>query len=155
MTNEELIEKFLCVGCVSGSDTKCGRFKLNTSYGASCTSHVLGTRMMGAGTLALGLPTGFNRPPPEKAGPDSTQMKHSNTMEIRLWAKGTAPEWNNLNVPVWALEKDGFLFVRTLAPRVGRLYVDVIEGGTLGMTAEQAHGVLHAIDVSKFIDEID
>lgn len=149
MTRDELIQKFQCTGCVCGSDTKCGQFKLNTNYGVQCTSHVLGTLVLGAGSIALGLPKGFNRPGPAQAGPDASKMKHSNTMEIRLWsADMTPPKWDHLNVPVWAMVEDGFLFVRTLAPRVGRLYVDVIEGGTLEMVPK-------AINVSDFIDDID
>lgn len=146
--SKKMVEKFLCPGCVSGSSTKCGSFRPSEGYGAGCKSHVLGTTVMGAGNMAIGLPKGFNKPGPMNAGPDTDKMRHSNTMEIRLWKRGTAPEWNNLNVAVWALVEDGHLFVRTLAPRVGRLYVDVIEGGTMAM-------VPHAIDVAKFYGDID
>jgi hypothetical protein len=69
-------------------------------------------------------------------------------MFIRLWVSGTAPDWDRFNVPVWAMEKDGFLFVRTFAPRLDEGSVDVIEGGTLKMVPQ-------AIDISPFIDEMD
>lgn len=143
-----MVEKFLCPGCLFGSNTRCSRYAPTVSYGVGCKSHVLGTRFSGAGTIALGLPKGFNRPGPDRSSPSSDEMKHANTMEIRLWKKGTAPEWDNLNVPVWALVEDGHLFVRTLSPRVGRQYVDVVEGGTLAQVPQ-------ALDVSKFYDDID
>jgi len=44
--------------------------------------------------------------------------------------------------------KDGFLFVRTYSPRINHCSIDVIEAGDLDMVPE-------AIDVGKFIDEID
>jgi hypothetical protein len=67
---------------------------------------------------------------------------------IRFWLKGTHPDWDNLNVPIWALEKDGYLFVRTYMPRINDSFVDVVEEGLLGLCPT-------AIDVSKFYDEID
>lgn len=69
-------------------------------------------------------------------------------MDIRLWVSGTKPEWDRLNVPVWAMVDDGFLFVRTFAPRVNMSWVDVIEGGDLSM-------VPNAINVGAFVGEID
>ena len=47
-----------------------------------------------------------------------------------------------------AMEWDGFLFVRTVCPRVAVFFTDVIEGGNLSL-------VPNAIDVSKYIDEMD
>jgi hypothetical protein len=82
-------------------------------------------------------------------------------MTIRLWPKTetgeiTHMDWDQFNVPVWAMEGGksgdpdhaGFLFVRTYSPRVNRMAVDVIEGGTLEL-------VPNAIDVGKFYDKID
>ena len=71
-----------------------------------------------------------------------------NKIDIRLWPGGTKLDWDKLNVPVWAMVKDGFLFVRTFAPRINRTWIDVIEHGTMDM-------VPNAINVSEFIDEID
>lgn len=148
-TTEKLVKKFLCPGCVGGPDPKsCSQYRPKEEYGASCAGHVLGTTVFPIGNIALGLPKGFNRPGPDRSSPNNDQMRHANTMEIRLWKKGTAPEWNNLNVPVWAMVEEGYLFVRTLSPRTARNYVDVVEGGTMAM-------VPHAIDVAKFIDDID
>jgi hypothetical protein len=147
MNAKEMIEELVCPGCVGGSNTECGYYALvdgNGSY--ACSKHVLGTFSPGIGSFALGLPKGFCRagymPWPEKA-----TDKH-NTREIRCWPEGAKLPWDHLNVPVWAMEKDGFLFVRTYSPRINFSRVDVVEKGTLAL-------VPNAIDVGKFIDEID
>lgn len=140
----EMVEEFQCPGCVCGSDTSCGRYNFSEDD-KKCTGHVLGT-MLGLGnSIALGLPKGFHKP-----GWDFSRepVRARNTIDVRLWAKGESPEWDHLNVPVWAMEQDGYLFVRTFAPRVNMSWVDVIEGGTLEMVPK-------AINVSKFINEID
>lgn len=56
--------------------------------------------------------------------------------------------WSRFNVAVWAMERDGFLFVRTYMPRVDVTVVDVIEGGTLALVPD-------AVNVGEFVDEID
>lgn len=140
-----MVEKFQCPGCVAGSDTGCGNFTPNTAYGASCKGHVLGTSIGAPGnSIALGLPRGFNKP-----GPNDGMTAMRNTMEIRLWTKGEQPEWDHLNVPVWAMERDGYLFVRTYMPRTNRGLVDVIKGGAMDVVGDKA------INVSVFVDEID
>lgn len=139
-----MVERFQCSGCVAGMNTECGKFKPDDSYGFTCQGHVLGTSIIGMGHIALGLPKGFNRSPPDASHPAGT----ANKMEIRFFVAGTKPTWNELNVPVWAMEQEGHLFVRTVSPRVARMRVEVIEGGTLAM-------VPGAIDVSKFYDKID
>lgn len=143
-----MIEQFQCPGCVNGlSPDTCGQYAPDVAYGARCVNHVLGTTITAAIAFALGLPKGFNRSTLDFSGPPPVTRNH-NRIEIRLWQAGDAPLWNDYNVPVWAMEQDGFLFVRTLSPRVARLYTDVIEGGTLAMTP-------NAIDVSKFYDDMD
>lgn len=147
MKLETMVEEFQCPGCVCGGDTKCGRFEKSESpgYGATCAGHVLGTSIMGVGHIALGMPKGFN----QSARGSSHAVGTPNKMEIRLYPKGTErPTWNNLNIPVWAMEKDGFLFVRTYSPRIDRGRVDVIEGGKLSECPQ-------ALDVSKFYDDFD
>lgn len=143
MTEIEMIEQFQCPGCVAGSDTKCGSYE-SMGYGyATCKAHVLGTFVLGVGNFAIGLPKGFC-----KSGWIPNTDTSLSTMSIRCWVKGKKPEYDHFNVPVWALEKDGFLFVRVYLPRVNMTIVDIIEGGTLDM-------VPNAIDVSKFYDEMD
>lgn len=147
-----LVEKFQCPGCMLGSDTECGSFKLNDALGAgaSCKPHVAGTVFMLGGRVYLGLPKGFN-----KAGPlvDRDAFYEGAKNNIRLWTFGTHPEWNNCNVAVWAMDGvddyAGFLLVRTMLPRIGLNFIDIIEGG------ERAKLCPNALDVATFIDEID
>lgn len=142
MTLEEMVERFQCFGCVWGRDTHCGKY----AWGGllrCCLSHVSGVYVFPADYhLALHLPRGFNRSGFNDAG------RSKNTLNVGLWLRGTHPPWDRLNIPVWALEQDGFLFVRTYAPLrdVGR--VDVIEGGTLALVPQ-------ALDVKAFLDELD
>ncbi len=144
-TQKTMIEEFQCPGCVCGSGTDCGAFKLQQSNGSfCCTGHVAGTSVAtthGPATFFLGLPKGFDR-----LGP--VENKAERALNIRLWPKGAKPDWDKLNMAVWALEKDGYLFVRTYMPRVNHPLVDVIEGGTLALCPQ-------AINVGEFIDEID
>lgn len=144
-TFRRMTELFQCPGCVCGSDANCGKYKRAEGMN-SCGSHVLGTILFPVGNFALGLPKGFCRP-----GPSDDPTRHGrskNKIDIRFHAKDAPFGWNDLNVPVWALERDGYLFVRTYQPRTNQAFVDVVEGGTLAL-------VPRAIDVGKFYDEID
>ncbi len=136
----KMIEQFQCPGCVCGSDIDCGRYNYDKEM-QQCTGHVLGTSVGLNNSVALGLPRGFNKPGFDEEG------RCKNTMNIRLWESGD-PGWDNLNVPVWAMEQDGFLFVRTYMPRINMTAVDVIKGGKIDMCPD-------AIDVSAFVDKID
>ncbi len=139
---DRLVRQFQCPGCVCGGDTDCGVYTYDQNE-RRCVSHVLGT-MIGLGnSIALGLPKGFHKP-----GWDKERKRARNRIDVRLWPQGDHPEWDRLNVAVWAMEQDGHLFVRTFAPRVNVSWVDVIEGGTLAMVPD-------AINVAEFIDEID
>ena len=139
---KNLVEKFQCPGCVCGSNTKCGSYNYDSGE-YRCVSHVLGTSFGIGNLIALGMPKGFNKP-----GFTEDKKYAKNQMDIRLWEKGTFPNWNHSNIPVWAMEKEGFLFVRTFAPRINFAWVDVIEGGSLDLCPD-------AVNVAKFIDEID
>jgi len=142
---KRLVERFICPGCVAGCNTSCGKYKEPNGYNG-CESHVVGTiGIPYPGNFALGLPRGFNR-----TGWCPMKDKTHNKMVIRVWpdVSSTALLWDNLNVPVWAMEEDGFLFVRTYMPRTNNTAVDVVEGGTLEI-------VPGAINVGEFIDEID
>ena len=105
--------------------------------GYRCEKHHPATMMLGFGKLALGLPKGFHRL--GKCG-----------FDMRLFEKPEDAKdlWDHLNVPVWAMEKDGYLFVRTYAPRVNETWVDVVKEGTLGLVPK-------AINVGEFFDDID
>lgn len=139
---EALVNRFQCPGCVCGSSTKDGCFTYSASE-MRCTRHVLGTMSFGGGSCALGLPKGFCKPGFKDDGSGSL-----NKISLRLWGAGTSPKWDVFNLPVWALEKDGYLFVRTYAPRINFAWVDVIEGGTLAL-------VPTAVDVGAITEDFD
>lgn len=138
-----MIGKFLCPGCTCGSAPaeECESYKPWNGYGFGCQSHSAGTfkpTPAGMATFCLGLPNGFNR----------VGYRRKNGPVVRLWAEGKDPGWDRFNVPVWAMEQDGFLFVRTMSPRVEGTWIDVIKGGTLDMCPG-------AVNVGEFLDEID
>lgn len=144
-----MIKQFQCAGCVCGSDPKtcpAYRFKAipwGASTGFTCDGHVLGTRMLGVGSFALGLPKGFCR-----AGEDQSTREPVNRMTIRLWERGQRPTWDKFNVAAWGMEQGGFTFVRTYSPRNNLTRVDVCEDLPLEQVAP-------LYDVGSFIEEID
>jgi len=145
---EVLISEFQCPGCVGGpSPDSCSKFdfyELGSYFG--CNSHVPGTFAMGArsGLMCLGLPRGFCRVSGHKAKTEPQIRIHSQ----ETFKAYEETLWNKFNIAVWAMEKDGFLFVRTFMPRIDVTVVDVVEGGTLDM-------VPGAVNVGEFMDEID
>jgi len=151
-TQKKMIEKFQCPGCACGSSTTCPIFKFSDEYGFRCESHTAGTHVgRGPNSLViLGLPKGFNK---VGAAINALRVKQNinnrpKTPLVRLWEKGKAPEWNRLNIPVWAFEEGGYLYVRTYVPLINIGFVDVIEDGSLDM-------VPAALNVKDFINEID
>ena len=155
MIDKEMVEKFQCSGCAAGSDTGCGSYK-QEDYGEhfTCASHCAGTSMLNGARLVslyLGLPKGFNRIGNCK---DKTS--------IRLYIMMPTDLWNHLNVPVWAMEEDGYLFVRTYCPRTDVTFVDVVKGGKISEMPLNASAICGEsklvsppIDVGTFIKEID
>lgn len=140
---KEMVEEFQCPGCTLGSNTKCGSFVPNSDgMGAMCNNHSAGTFMGGIGCIQLGLPKGFCR----VRKPSLIGTK--NYTNIRLHDKPETYQPDHLNVAVWAMEKDGYLFVRTYSPRIDATFVDVIKGGKLDL-------VPNAVNVGEFIDQID
>ena len=137
----EMIEEFQCPGCVCGYRTSdCKAFKPEVDEGmARCLGHVTGTSISGIGRIALGLPKGFCR----------TGFQENGKPFIRLWEGPKSAEWDRCNIAVWAMESDGYLFVRTFMPRLNMSVVDVIKDGKREDLCPQA------IDVGEFIDEID
>lgn len=142
---KEMVEEFQCPGCAVGGPGICEEFT-EWGHGHSCSAHACGTAVgFGAGItpIALGLPKGFNRP---------TVCTDKKTVHkklfVRFWDKGDYPDWDKFNVPVWAMQREGYLFVRTYITRLGKTCVDVIRKGTLIL-------VPNAIDVAEFYDEID
>ncbi len=146
-TIAQMVDKFQCAGCVCGCGTDdCDSYHYDEDS-RRCTGHVLGTMLGGpAGLIALGLPKGFRKPTRVYDGQEANGLR--NRINIRLWQIGEDPGWDKFNRPIWAMVKDGFLFVRTFAPRIDTSWIDVVEHGMLGM-------VPGALDVSEFYDEID
>lgn len=148
---KKMIEEFQCAGCVVGSGIDCGQFELGRLEGAfrpfSCKSHCPGTMIgdgRGMNRIILGLPKGFC----EFGDVDMGGPKKR--IYVRLFVnKDCLPKdaWNDLNVAVWAIVQDDYLFVRTYTPRSNKTYVDVIKGGTLDMVPQ-------AFDVSKIMDKL-
>jgi len=116
----EMIREFQCPGCTCGPS---GENRLPDCFKASdtlaCGNHSAGTFMSGGvGCLNLGLPKGFNR-----LGPIDKSIQRSN---IRLFTE--LPTYNSFNMPLWALEEDGYLFVVVALPRLQQFWVDVVPG---------------------------
>ena len=136
----EMIEKFQCPGCTCGGDTECGAFKfdLNKGSGCRCKGHSAGTFMSGLGKIALGLPKGFNIVGTIQTGFEKIGGETRST-NIRLVVNPKElAEYDELNVPVWGMEKDGYLFIRVMCPRINYTYVDVIKGGKFEEICPQA-----------------
>lgn len=151
----DMVSKFLCPGCTCGNDpSSCHWFRLKEEADGdfACSGHSAGTFVSGIGRVALGLPKGFCRyggaVPPSHLEDDKSDRLNMKLMHIRLYLSGETVGYNHLNVPVWAMVEDGYLFVRAFSPRVNGTCVDVIKGGTLDLVPQ-------AIDVSRFVNEID
>jgi len=143
---KEMIEKFQCCGCTCGSNIDCGRLKTPSFPNMIwCETHSAGTILSGVGKIALGMPKGF-----DKVGNISNTLTSERTTNIRLYENAENPMiYDKLNIPVWAMELEGYLFVRVIAPRINMTNVDVIKDGKIKDICPDA------LDVSKFLDEID
>jgi hypothetical protein len=145
-----MIENFQCPGCTCGHTTQsCGSYKPvdEGEWGFSCDCHSAGTLALGIGHINLGLPKGFNR-----VVYTDGMMGDGKRTNIRLFDHQVFGVYDKLNVPVWAMEKDGYLYVRCYLPRTDRKFVDVHKGGKL---EELRKKFTEVIDVAEFITEID
>ncbi len=137
VTAKEMVETFQCPGCAHGENTRCGKFKLHEIPndvsvedgrdlvgGFRCRNHV--TTADHGGMVNLGLPVPFARVQYRK-GREGVQTN----IRLYLYVVNWGTQWDVYNVPVWAMEKNGFLFVRTYSPRIDQSYVDVIHGGNV------------------------
>lgn len=157
MTDEQkaMIEEFQCPGCTCGLNTgECGAFDFCYDMGTGfwCLGHSAGTFLLGAGKFALGMPRGFNKVGTIKTGFEDEKdrnSKRNTNIRCSINTKEKEDRYDNFNVPVWAMEKDGYLFVRVMSPRINYTYVDVIKGGKFEVICPKA------IDVANFVDEID
>lgn len=145
-TMAAMVEEYQCPGCNHGPGPgSCPAFA-EGKYG--CENHVVGTGMFtSAGPIrfALGLPNGFNRPCPV----DSETAQRVGSF-IRLHP-GTAPDgwWDQLNIAVWAMDHESDVVIRTVAPRTGLVWTDVVANATREELVPQA------VDVADFHDRLD
>lgn len=144
-----MINDFQCPGCISGSSTECGSFKMKEEHGFfGCKAHIAGTMISGIGSINLGLPKGFNR---VGCTFPHGMPKEMRTDNIRLYAEMPKNRWDKFNIPAWAREHEGFLYVRTYLPRTNRTFVDVIHNGKIADIPD----ITVPINVSEFVDDID
>jgi len=111
---KEMIEKFLCPGCINGCDTECGMYQMS-QFDLRCDNHVPGTIYNGY-KIILGLPNGFSR------GVDFVNLYES----LEEMQKTFGP-LNEFNIPVWAYEDNEYLFLRVALPRLGKFYIFIIK----------------------------
>jgi len=153
----EMVEEFQCPGCINGHGPEtCKSYKLKEDYlGGNpryfqCENWRPSTFMSGVGRLCLGLPKGFLRTGSVEFGEKTPNY---------LWLyenPENRPQYNRFNIPVWAMEKDGYLYVRCFCPRSCWVFVDVIKDGKVEMASFKDGAYEHkAINVGEFYDEID
>jgi len=156
MTDEqkEMIEKFQCPGCTYGGDTKCEAFEFDSNddgFGYRCVKHSAGTYILGIDKIALGLPKGFNHIGIVRDFCNISEESNIRSTNIRLFTnpKETIGLYDRLNLPVWAMEKDGYLFIRSFSPRINYTFVDIIKNGKFNEICP------NAVNVAEFLDDID
>lgn len=157
VTARDMVETFQCPGCAHGSDTQCGKFKLHelpagTSHegnklvpGFRCQNHQA-AKLGETQRVNLGLPVPFARVQ-YREGSSEVQTN----IRMHLYPVNYGVYWDAFNVPVWALEKGDYLFVRTYIPRVDQSYVDIIKGGNVDLI-RQTHP--NVIDIGPVADKI-
>lgn len=145
---KKLIENYICSGCMKGCDTECGSFKPRPYYGEGCRNHFPGTGLLGGDKIYLGLPRGMNKVGDFKS-PDGESR-------IRIWKKGTNPDWDAFNIPVWVKQDGENLIVKTVCPRLMETYVDIIENSTKEVIkfGEESKFSMEPFDITE-IEEID
>lgn len=143
-TIEKAIYNFQCAGCVCGSSPKtCDKFQLSSHENneGHCANHVPGTLMYPGGRMILGMPTGFDK----IRGADQKEF-------INIYEKGSIPEFDFLNLPVWAMEHEGNLFVKVVCARILSIFTYIILGGKMDDLGEYKDKV---VDVKTVLDKID
>lgn len=134
-----MVETFQCPGCIHGDDTRCGKFRLHEL--GTATSHVDGERLIGGfrcgsheaesgingRRINIGLPVPFARVQYR----EGAQEEVKTNIRMHLYPVNYGTYWDVFNVPVWAMEMSGVLFVRTYSPRIDQTHVDIITGGSM------------------------
>jgi hypothetical protein len=112
--------------------------------GMRCRNHQ--TAVNRGGYVNIGLPVPFARVQ-YREGREEVRTN----IRMHLEPVDYGRYWDGFNVPVWALELRGFLFVRTYVPRIDQSYVDIIQGGSVAKVLEQHSG---CIDIGPIADKI-
>lgn len=161
---KKMVQDFQCAGCTCGHDPdECSSFNPTNSHGGfSCAGWVPGTFLMPSpGLICLGLPKGFNivgnhiaEAPLGKLGYICLYESPESLPEDPVSATNIfSGYWNKLNIPVWAMEHEGYLFVKTYSPRKNMMWVSVIKGGTMSLF-DAYPNVPKPINVAEFLEQI-
>ncbi|MFA5071130.1 MAG: hypothetical protein WC511_02055 [Candidatus Pacearchaeota archaeon] len=141
------VEKYFCPGCMQACNRgeRCQNVSKSSNWGGfTCSKHHPGTFIGGLTKIYLGFPRGFNKVPAESPYNIKPEM-----VEI------CGPtDFNHLNIPVWALEDNGNLFVKYVSPRTNVVNVLIY----LNLTLEKFREIVvkyPVIDVSEFVNQID
>lgn len=158
MNAKMMIEAFQCPGCLNGDNTRCGSFKLHEltvrqskedgqqlATPFRCQNHTA-SEHLGA-YVNMGLPIPFAR---VQYRDTREEVRTNIRLHISPPAQGVRL-WDVFNVPVWALEKWGYLFVRTYNPRTDQSYVDVIQDGNFDKLLKDTP----CINIESIQDTID
>lgn len=134
---KEIIAKYQCPGCSCGhKPAECDAYELEEDGSMfRCKNHVCGTMLGLTQIVALGLPKYFNIVY-HGLKPFEYADKKEPVPVLRIWEN--PPEYNELNVPVWAQDINGDLFVRCYMPRINFGIVDVIIGHKMEDVCPQA-----------------
>lgn len=153
----QMVNEFQCPGCIHGTDPEtCPKFELSDDrlggkplYFA-CKNWRPSTFMSGVGRICLGLEKGFNRTGRIEFGDNPFSY-------LRLFDNPeNGPDYNKFNIPVWAMEKNGYLYVRCFCPRTCWIFVDVIKNGKMENASFKDGNISYqAINAGEFFDEMD
>jgi hypothetical protein len=105
---KEIVERYQCRGCVSGSYGEC--FEQSYYYNLSCENFVVGAPKTPKWEVLPTLPNGFNR--------------ITDKTEIGIYDHFEPSEFDQFNIPIWKyLSPEKHTYVRGLSPRVSRLFI--------------------------------
>ena len=131
MTVRAMISKFLCSGCVYGSSVvSCDKASVGVSVLDNCgwcAEH------LSRGWAVKEFPPGF--------------CLHTNNMDnLDIHCLDGMPVgfYDSFHVPVWYTEKDGYTFVRGLAPRIANSFTQVLRGCLGDKLKEDWPGIINA-----------
>ncbi len=154
-----MVQTYQCPGCLytpeGESPKSCGKFE-EMPYTNACAGHVMGTMIAGQGSLALGMPVGFNKLQLPCQGRDEkmqTGPRRASTLTPFFYDSKESFNFpfNHLNVPVWYKQEGEDFFLKIFHPRLGTHSLCVIRGADKSLIPES----FTVFDVAEFEDEID